>query len=243
MYSHRQGFHTLLITVRDSIRNKDFKSSEANLQASLSMRPQKLNDDLLEIGVGYTLTDCLILRAHYSYKKIYLFDVQALLNIRLYCWLTLLNPLNYTNRYFKKNLKIIFSGALGGESALMHHKIKYVVNRELQIPANCDIFSNAVLEHLSIVEINNLLSNVASGVSPISFFGIVDTNDHKNRTQPQGEQFKNYSGTEDEVQERGNKIFLDEWRCIMQNFFSDVKIEEHLMLGSIGKGVGVFSAR
>lgn len=248
-FAHQPGLHTNLITIRNSIFQKNFvKVSRAISELGLISKENIKNlcpIDLVEFGVGYTLTDALILRSAFTPGRTFLFDVEKLLNVRLYAFVSLLNPINYVSKYFWSNLRYLLLLAIFGENAFENLHIYYKIESvHLKgIANNCVVFSNSVLEHISrkdLIQLMNIIQQDSLG--KFLFAGIIDANDHSMRRYEPLEQFKNYIGTEEDVQTRGNHLSRQDYELILSVYLkkNEVKILNQdlygtLVLGIIGK--------
>jgi hypothetical protein len=227
-FAHRPGIHTVLITLRNTLFRKSFKNVARQFEeniVTLGIKRLTTNANcLIELGVGYTITDSLIIRNIISPEKIYLYDVNRLLNIRTYCLFSLLNPLNYLERHFRNVTRILVAGLMGGEGGLRKHGIEYRVQRfdPCEGHSNALFYSNAVLEHMSKAEIKKILFQ--SNAAHLSVFGFIDANDHHFRHLPPEAQFKNYSNDLVEIQTRGNSLRLEDYDHILKKYFAAAEI-------------------
>lgn len=248
-FGHQPGFHTKLITIRNSILQKNFLNvsraiSELGLAGEVNIKNLR-PIDLIEFGVGYTLTDALILRHLFGSRRIFLFDIERLLNVRLYAFISLLNPINYVSKYFWSNFSLLLLLTFFGEKAFENLQIYYKIeNVNLKaIEHNCVVFSNSVLEHIARNDLIELVNAIQQGSwCKILFTGIVDANDHAMRGYPPIEQFKDYSGTNGDVQTRGNRLSRQDYELILSGYFKKTTVKilnqdlyGNLVLGIIGK--------
>ena len=212
--AHKKSILSLLITIRNCFHQKSFPSCEENMSCFLANYQGFKASKLIEIGTGYTLTDALILKYTYNLGDIVLTDINPILNARTYSIASLLNPMNWKSKIFRSYIFLLMYISVFGEKGLRKFNLRYDVNHKglEHYTSGCIVYSNAVLEHISITELDNLFSKIISSKINL-FIGIVDTNDHVNRRLPDIEQFKNYSGDELEIQIRGNGLRLSDWNA------------------------------
>lgn len=228
MFAHKSGFWSKLISIRNSVFRRNFPNSTKNLKYFLTESHGSGDGTVLyELGVGYTFTDSLILRFHYGYSRVVLVDIQPLLEIRLFCMVSLLLPVNYFNIYFWKSYKLLLCGLIFGRTGIEAFGFSYNVTDKIEFPRSCDIFSNAVFEHVSCGGVNVMFNEISGALGGGKFYGIIDTVDHKNRRKPRSEQFCSLTSSELDLQERGNGLSPRDWSLIFSKFFSQYTVELH----------------
>lgn len=227
---HQPGFAKYLITIRNCFFQKSFPNCEKNLEKLFLIVGNQQSHSYVEIGVGYTITDFLVLNHRFGFKTAYLTDLNDLLCPRTYAASMLLNPHNYISKVFRINYLFFLRLFLRGHKTLRNNNIQYNIQDAvlMSYSENSFIYSNAVLEHLPPSEIDQFISRI-SECKPGQFAGIVDTNDHINRFLAKNEQFANYDQTALEIQTRGNNVDGDQWEQILRTYFSNVIIDEHVV--------------
>lgn len=228
MFAHRPGLHTIAISIRNSFRQKSYFAVERNLQALVDqIKDLGPFDSLVELGVGYTPTDILVLKEQLGVRAALVSDVAPLLRPRVYAVVSLLNPLNYLSHGFRKSILLHLEIAVLGLWAMRRHGTYYHVGVPTEaVSPGCLIYSNAVLEHLNDAQIDALLMAVATRPGTC-FAGIIDTNDHQQRHLPLAQQFSGYTKDEESIQKRGNRINSAQWCQIIKRHFGEVTIEDH----------------
>ena len=229
-FAHSPGISKYLITLRNCFRQKSFPACEKNLFFISKSFKDNQKYEYYELGVGYTITDFLIIKQFIKINKATITDLNELFCPRIYALCTMLNPYNYTTKYFWNSFNFLFAMLLKGKFALKCNNLSYQIidATSINYPKNCLIFSNAVLEHIKPCQINTFLKSVAISC-PKAFFGIVDCNDHINRDLPIELHFKNYSCTNYEIQTRGNNISKSEWLDFFKMNFTEFKMSEHFI--------------
>lgn len=234
---HSPSIFSYIITLRNCFRQKSFPACEKNLSQFIEVQTLPKGLHLYEFGVGYTLTDCLILNYHFHFTNIYLSDLNQILHVRTYALATILNPQNWKSKIFRYYLKSLLFLLVYGRYGLSTIRAIYTTDNKAEKYLNSDtfVYSNAVLEHIHRLEIKPFLENFKlRGLH--TFAGIIDTNDHINRNKPMKEQFANFHGSYEEIQFRGNGIFQSEWEKIFieagfQGIISPLEVEEKDMAG------------
>jgi hypothetical protein len=131
-----------------------------------------------------------------------------------------------------------------GKVGLRHMKYTYLLGNilDLNIAVPSVVYSNAVLEHIPPKMLNSLFKDLQA-IGCESLIGIIDTNDHINRGLTPADQFKDFDGTDEEVQLRGNGLTHSQWKNIFQNVCSEGKIEQLTVNSSVVPGILVFDFR
>jgi hypothetical protein len=241
---HKSSVLSHLIIVRNCFRQKSFPACEKNLKLLLESFRLDRGGDLLEIGVGYTLTDSLILKYYYNFQKITINDINKIFHPRTYAFATIINPYNWTSKIFRFYLMRLIVILLLGKVGLRHMKYTYLLGNilDLNIAVPSVVYSNAVLEHIPPKMLNSLFKDLQA-IGCESLIGIIDTNDHINRGLTPADQFKDFDGTDEEVQLRGNGLTHSQWKNIFQNVCSEGKIEQLTVNSSVVPGILVFDFR
>jgi hypothetical protein len=146
--------------------------------------------------------------------------LNSIMNFRTYAFASLLNLRNYKSVIFIHNISFLINLLIFGQDALRKINASYIISDGTLLNYEQDsvIYSNAVLEHFYPSLIPEFLKLVSES-KPRLFMGIIDTNDHSARFLNDDSQFINYSGTNFEIQTRGNNISKGEWESYLcQNF-------------------------
>ena len=238
---HKTSLLSNLIIIRNCFRQKSFPACERNLKRLLERFNPDNSSHLLEIGVGYTLTDSLILQYYYNFQQITVNDINKILHPRTYAFASIINPYNWTSKIFRFYFIGLILVFLFGINGLRNMKFTYLIGNilDLEITRPTVVFSNAVLEHIPFQKLNSFFEDL-QGIGCESLIGIIDTNDHLYRALPPAYQFKDFSGTDEEIQIRGNGLTALQWTDIFQIVSAEGKIEPHIVDSSIIQGVLLF---
>lgn len=241
---HRPGFAKYLITIRNCFFQKSFPNCEKNLQKFFLIAGTQKLKNYVEIGVGYTITDFLVLEHFFEFETAHLTDLNYLFCPRTYAASMLLNPNNYASSVFQNNLAFLFNLLIFGHVKLRKKNILYTTEDAvlMEFPGNSFIYSNAVLEHLPPDSIDQFISHISES-KPALFGGIVDTNDHLYRSLPKNEQFANYNQSALEIQIRGNNVGADQWAQVFRQYFSEVSMDTHSIDDELIHNIYVFCCK
>ena len=202
-FGHRPSIFNLLISLRDTIKSKNFYKIERNLGSICDTLKSLQVSTILEIGTGYTPFDSIYLRHRLGPVCITTVDRNHLLTIRLPILALSFFPSTYSVLSLNQLLNLFLYGTSYLRSSL---DISYLSPSNYLPDGHYNAcFSNAVLEHLSLAEIDMLIHQLS--LRNVKYIlGIYDHNDHSCRHAEPSSHFLEHTSSDHDNQVKGNSI-------------------------------------